>query len=525
MGKYTHEDFIKRLSKTNEHYINGELEILNTYTTNNGKIDCHCTICDNYWTTTAQILKAGSGCPQRAKHTGYLSDTHPNIAQMLFNRQDGYIVKSYDKVYLDWVCPDCGAIVRHKLCSNVVKFGLCCNVCKETRSLGHRTICAILDQLKINYITEKSFEWSEGRIYDVYIPEYRCIIEVNGIQHYENTNFQKKANTNVEIQQAIDTKKYNMALNNNIDNYIIIDARKSDIAYIIDSIINHNIINSLFDISNINWELVCEQTLSKSKIKIIQMYKDGMSIKQIYDKYNGKYSFNYIDGTINSFIKLNLCDKNRHDRIVCVETNEIFSSYAEAARKYNVSDTSISSVCNKIKNRQTAGKDENGRRLHWKFESDTNNTQDDYVKPVGSKKVICLNTLEVFPKIKNAVTKYPNAKSISDCCRGLAKRSGNVNGEFLVWAYYDDYLKMSQDDIQSKLSNNSSDCKIVCLTTNELFDSYKKASEYFGISYQVLYNSINYGTGITSKNNKLNKKLTWCKYKNVPNNCRLQEVV
>ena len=99
------------------------------------------------------------------------------------------------------------------------------------------------------------------------------------------------------------------------------------------------------------------------------------------------------------------------------------------------------------------------------------------------------------------------------------------NNITITLSNYDDYLKMSQDDIKSKLSNNSSDCKIVCLTTNELFNSYKKASEYFGISYQVLYNSINYGTGITSKNNKLNKKLTWCKYENAPNNCRLQEVV
>lgn len=525
MGKYTHEDFIERLSKTNKHYINGELEILSTYTTNNGKIDCHCTVCDNYWTTTAQILKSGSGCPRKAKHTGYLFDTHPSVAKMLLNPQDGYMVKNYDKTYLDWICPDCGAVVKHKLCSNVVRFGLCCNVCKETRSLGHRIICAILDQLQIDYITEKIFEWSDGRIYDVYIPNRNCIIEVNGIQHYENTNFQKKSNITVELQREIDTKKRNMALENNIGNYITIDARKSDVSFIIDSIKNHSDFNLVFDLSIINWELLCEQVLSKSKLKIVQMYKDGMSVKQIYDNYNGRYSFNYIDDTINSFIKLNLCDKNKHDRIVCVETGEIFDSYVEAARRYNISDTSISSVCNKVKNRQTAGKDEHGRRLHWRFESDTNDRQNNYVKSVGSKQVICLNTLEIFSKIKDAIAKYPNAKSISDCCRGLAKRSGNVNGEFLVWAYYDDYLKMSQKDIKSKLSNSLADCKIVCLTTNELFCNYKKASEYFGINYRVLYNSINYGNGMTSKNNKLNQKLTWCKYENIPSDCRLKEVV
>ena len=47
-------------------------------------------------------------------------------------------------------------------------------------------------------------------------------------------------------------------------------------------------------------------------------------------------------------------------------------------------------------------------------------------KPVGSKRVVCLNTEEVFDSIKSAKTKYPEAKSISDCCRHIAKSSGTL---------------------------------------------------------------------------------------------------
>lgn len=521
----TQEEFIAKVKSNNKYYANGDFEILNEYTKNTGMIICHCNICNNDWTTTAQILKAGCGCPNKSRHSGFLLETHPDVAKMLANPEDGNKVKHYQDIYLDWICPDCGSIIKHKLCSNVVRHGLVCNVCKETRSMGHRTMCAVLEQLKENYVTEKMFDWSEKRIYDIYLPDKKCIIEVNGIQHYKTTIFHKQNKKSLDDQIAIDSFKMKIAKDNGILNYIIIDSRESNINYIINSIKNNKDFIKSFDISNIDWELVVMKTFSKSKIEIMDFYKKGFTVKEIYNMYNNKFTFNYISNTVNSFLEVGLCKRQKHKRIICLDTGEIFDNYTDASKRYNVSDTSISSVCRKVKNRRTAGKDENGNHLHWSFEDDINISISSTNKKTGARKVVCLNTLEIFPMIKKAREKYPNAKSISDCCRNISKHSGELNGELLVWAYYDDYLKMTQEDIEHKLSYPSKNCKIVCLTTNNIFNGYKEASSYFDIDYQTLYNAINYGNKMTSENNRIKQRLTWCKYEDLPNNYYKKEVV
>ena len=60
------------------------------------------------------------------------------------------------------------------------------------------------------------------------------------------------------------------------------------------------------------------------------------------------------------------------------------------------------------------------------------------------RKIILLNTGEVFDYIKQASEKYGvNSGHICNCCRGKRKSCGKhpVTGEKLVWQYYDEYLE------------------------------------------------------------------------------------
>ena len=58
------------------------------------------------------------------------------------------------------------------------------------------------------------------------------------------------------------------------------------------------------------------------------------------------------------------------------------------------------------------------------------------------RKIILLNTGEVFEYIKQAEEKYGVAnQSISKCCKGKLKSAGKLDGEKLVWRYYDEYLE------------------------------------------------------------------------------------
>ena len=54
------------------------------------------------------------------------------------------------------------------------------------------------------------------------------------------------------------------------------------------------------------------------------------------------------------------------------------------------------------------------------------------------KKVICINTQEVFDSISVASQKY-HARHISSCLNGTRKTTGTYNGERLRWEYYDNF--------------------------------------------------------------------------------------
>lgn len=67
------------------------------------------------------------------------------------------------------------------------------------------------------------------------------------------------------------------------------------------------------------------------------------------------------------------------------------------------------------------------------------------------RKVVCLNTGEVFESTCKAEEKY-NIKNISMCCMGKREYAGidPITYTPLVWAYHEDYLKMSKEEIAKK---------------------------------------------------------------------------
>ena len=62
---------------------------------------------------------------------------------------------------------------------------------------------------------------------------------------------------------------------------------------------------------------------------------------------------------------------------------------------------------------------------------------------VACKKVICLNTNEIFNSITEASKIFNTYKTcISACCKGKQKSAGKLeDGTKLKWMYYDEYLK------------------------------------------------------------------------------------
>lgn len=180
---------------------------------------------------------------------------------------------STKEVYV--VCPDCKRIKKitpHNIYQN---HSICCS-CGDGVSYPEKLMESTLIQLDIKYVRQYKTNWSQNKRYDFYLPGYNTIIEVHGRQHYEYTG----RGYTLEEEKENDKFKEELALNNGIKHYIIIDCRESILQHIKSNILDSEL-NELFDLSNINWEQ-CEEYALKNKVKeVCDYYKPGISTSDL----------------------------------------------------------------------------------------------------------------------------------------------------------------------------------------------------------------------------------------------------
>lgn len=453
--------------------------------------------------------------------------TDSDIARMLKDPDDGYKTTRCSGKKFDWICPDCGCEIKQKSVYNTISNGLVCPLCSNTRPLGHRIVNAILAELGIEFINEKSFYWGDGKSYDIYIESMNCIIEVNGIQHYEECGFNNISGMTLEQEIANDKYKKNLAINNGIKHYIYIDSRKSDIDFIIQSIKNNQDFNSLFNIENISWTNVINNSSTSDVITIRDLYNQGKTVPEIQNVVH--LSDTVIQRKLHALTEYGLCDYKGVEEcfkpVVCLNTKEEFMNLQEAGKAYNIDPNGISFCCRGLRNRRTAGKLSDGTKLTWLFKDDYDSKTEEEIqeiikksvaKPIGSKRVVCLNTKEIFDSIKQGSEKYPDAKSISDCCRHIAKSSGvhPTTKEKLKWRYYSEYENLSEEEILNILDDKYYDDKwVICLNTLEVFENATIAGAWCGVQRSGISNCIRGKTMTNGKHPKTGESLRWMKYR------------
>lgn len=116
----------------------------------------------------------------------------------------------------------------------------------------------------------------------------------------------------------------------------------------------------------------------------------------------------------------------------------------------------------------------------------------DYNEITSTPKIICLETGEIFFNIAEAAEKEGlsyNSVYYSCCGRSNVCRANGRHYE-----YYERYIHLSQDEIQSKLNNQGNyrmHKPIICLTTGELFNNVKEACKKYNIKDAAnIYSSI-----------------------------------
>lgn len=157
-----------------------------------------------------------------------------------------------------------------------------CPVCGIRSSWTERFIFSIFIQAKIEFEVQKEFQWLHNRWYDIYIPKYNAIVEINGVQHYEPIKNPNREQRTAEQQYlectSSDKLKYDTAIKNGLS-YYVIDARDQNNLY--------NIAKSVLifiDFSNIS-AFECGKFATNNVVKkYYNLWNKGYSIEKISNK-------------------------------------------------------------------------------------------------------------------------------------------------------------------------------------------------------------------------------------------------
>lgn len=176
------------------------------------------------------------------------------------------------------VCPTCGTVHSQPIEVHRInrKHGFSCVKCNDGYSYPEKFVYSLLQQVGCNFIMQfssKNASWVGRYRYDFCLPEYMCLIETNGIQHYKDAiHFSRSANRVVDVEKQNDKAKQILAENNNYL-YFSIDCQKSEKDWIRKSIVDSGIFDLLGILdTDIDWNK-CHNFALSNLCKAVCDYK------------------------------------------------------------------------------------------------------------------------------------------------------------------------------------------------------------------------------------------------------------
>ena len=198
-------------------------------------------------------------------------------------------------------------------------------------------------------------------------------------------------------------------------------------------------------------------------------------------------------------------------KIFDYEEHKTYDSAYEYAKIHHCNQSNVCSCCNhKMINTKYTRKDGKkveetsivytvkGHHLFWldEYEKITEDEIKQYVDSCvrrNYKKIVCLNTGEIFCPANKVIEKYPNisVQCVVNCCEGKQKYCGMLeDGTSLKWLYYKDYITKTQSEINEILK--SAVVKhfrpVICLDTGEKFETASLAANTYNVSSATITN-------------------------------------
>ena len=265
---------------------------------------CKCIKHNYEFELREQRIKNDIGCPicgGRKPILGYntIYDLRPDLLKYIINENDAKNNTLHSNKKILCKCPFCKR-EKYIRILNLTKVGFSCDFCSDHISYPNKFLRELFNQLNLNFNCEKTFNWSDNRIYDFYIIDNNTIVEAHGLQHYEEVKFSKLGGRTLKEEQENDKLKEKIAKENGIKHYIVIDCRKSELEWIKNSIMDSKLPELLkFKEENIDW-IVCHENCLKTIVKDVCEYWNKLRIKTVTE--TSKY-FNMDIHTVSEYLE------------------------------------------------------------------------------------------------------------------------------------------------------------------------------------------------------------------------------
>lgn len=374
------EKFVQKMS-----FLNPDIEVCSDFTGMHNHIDLSCKICGYHWSPEASNILRHGNCPNcykqkmgmAIKGVNDLWATHPDIASMLKNSEDGYLYSYGSGRQLAFVCPNCGYefITSPNRLTTSLKS---CPRCSDGISYPEKFMQDLLSQANIDYDYQYSPDWAGNYAYDFhfFIDALEYILEMDGSFHYiEGTMVGQN-----------DLIKNELAEIRNI-NIIRIDCNynslKNRYNYIKNNIIS-SLLSEIINLEKIDFDKCDIYANSSLLIKSGELWDSGIhyvkTIAEIlhihedtardYLRITEKYNMStFCEEQYRAFIKelgYKVSGIKGSAPIRCVTTGEVFFKQEDAIKLYG---TGISQCING--KRKTCGKLKDGTPLEWEIIPDT----------------------------------------------------------------------------------------------------------------------------------------------------------
>lgn len=221
------------------------------------------------WNNMSKIKKYKK-CPyclgQLVNNINCVATTNPELIKYFVNPDDCYKYTANSNKKVNLRCFNCHND-KYMAINTLTRAGIGCSYCGCGVSIPEKFVNNIIN----NCEKEVSFNWSNNKRYDFYIPSSNMIIETHGIQHYKNSN----RGRNLNEEQENDEFKKRLAIENGILYYIEIDCRYSTLEWLKENCIKE--LSGYFDLSNIEWENIWVNSQKSVKIEAWDLFNRGLN--------------------------------------------------------------------------------------------------------------------------------------------------------------------------------------------------------------------------------------------------------